>query len=170
MKKTTLTKRNARRLAAKHSKTRTHHTPGHCDCCGCELTEEDRRTSGEPTYQFWRSMISCCTNEHAVGYSNFGGRGVRVCEEWLNSFASFLKDAGDCPGPNYSLNLKDGDGHFAPGNVLWASVCPGEWHDGRHVSLDLERVRMELNEWAKKAGVRPSELAYRLLRRLPQYQ
>jgi hypothetical protein len=170
MKIRNLTNRNARRLAAKHSKARTHHTPGHCDCCGCELTEEDRRTSGEPTYMFWRSMISCCTDEHAVGYSDFGGRGVRVCESWVNSFSSFLKDAGERPGPNHTLNLKDDDAHFAPGNVQWASVSAGEWDDERHEFLDLERIRLELEDWAEKLEVDPIILAYRTMRLLPRYQ
>jgi len=62
-------------------------------------------------------IISSCTNAEAAGYSDYGGRGIVVCEAWLNSFESFLDAAGECPGPGYTLKLKNLEGHFEPGNV-----------------------------------------------------
>jgi hypothetical protein len=115
-------------------------------------------------------MISCCTNEHAVGYSDLGGRGVRVCEAWLNSFASFLKDVGERPGPDNTLELIDGEGHFEPGNVRWTSTRGREWENSRDDSLDLERIRVDIRDLAKDFGVHPSILSFRLLRQLLRYQ
>ena len=116
---TNMKNRRSRRAAAKkaRSQTRANHRPGHCGCCGCELTEEDMKINGDKTYQFWQSMISCCAHDHAVGYSEYGCRGVGICQPWLDSFGSFLKDLGECPGPDYVLDLKANESLFDPRNV-----------------------------------------------------
>jgi len=114
-------------------------------------------------------MISCCTNERAVGYSDYGGRGVRVCEAWLNSFQSFLDDAGECPGPDHTLNLKDGEGNFKPDNVEWTNHGLEAGEDWGYEYLDLERIRLDLKDWAKLFGFPPSIIAYAAMRELPRY-
>jgi hypothetical protein len=131
------------------------------------------------TYRFWRAMISCCINEEAAHYSDFGGRGIRVCAAWLNSYASFRKDLGERPGHRYvlslfesyprnadnrrghtySLRLKDGAGHFEPGNVQWAE-CPS------YDPLDVERVRLDLMDAAKAKRRDPLIYAAQMIRYL----
>jgi len=102
-----------------------------------------------------------------VGYSDYGGRGVRVCEAWLNSFQSFLDDAGEYPGLGYMLKLKDGNGHFEPGNVQWAEFVrtPGRNKRSNH-SLDDEHLRQCLEQMAEDSGLDPETLACRFIRAL----
>ena len=72
-------------------------------------------------YTSWCQMKQRCYNPNATGYSDYGGRGIQVCERWLNSYDNFLEDLGRKPYPSYSLDRIDGDGDYEPGNCRWAS-------------------------------------------------
>ena len=72
-------------------------------------------------YWTWAGMISRCENPRQVGYKNYGGRGIRVCERWRRDFVAFRDDVGPKPGPGYSIDRIDNDGNYEPGNVRWAT-------------------------------------------------
>jgi hypothetical protein len=76
---------------------------------------------GTPTYRSWRSMKTRCTNPNHEGYTYYGGRGIRVCDRWAESFETFLADMGDRP-EGTSLDRIDPDGDYEPGNVRWATA------------------------------------------------
>jgi hypothetical protein len=113
-------------------------------------------------------MISSCTNEQAAGYSEYGGRGIRVCEVWLNSFQSFLGDAGECPGVDYTLKLKNFDGHFEPGNVQWV-IRNGGRITRTNDSLHDEHMRQCLQQLANDAGVDAQTFACRFISDLTEF-
>jgi hypothetical protein len=66
-------------------------------------------------------MKTRCYNEKAPKYPNYGGRGIKVCDRWLHSFENFLADMGPKPGPEYSIDRKENDGDYEPGNCRWAT-------------------------------------------------
>lgn len=115
-----------------------HLSDGTTQSCGClhrELMREaetihsetegsGRRKSTE--YAAWSSMKQRCENENATGYKNYGGRGIKVCERWRNSYSDFLADIlatiGRRPSPQHSIDrFPDPDGDYCPGNVRWAT-------------------------------------------------
>jgi hypothetical protein len=65
-------------------------------------------------------MIRRCTDPTHVAWDLYGGRGIKVCDRWLNSFDDYYKDVGDAP-PGTSLDRIDNDGNYEPGNVRWAT-------------------------------------------------
>jgi len=73
-------------------------------------------------YARWEAMVQRCTNPKAAGYENYGGRGVKVCTEWLD-FARFYADIGDVPYKGATLDRVDNNGDYRKGNVTWAGYA-----------------------------------------------
>lgn len=85
--------------------------------CGCVQTIH--KMYGTSTYISWCNMIQRCTNSNSTGYINYGGRGITICERWLD-FRNFYKDMGDKP-ENRSLDRINNDGNYEPSNCRWAT-------------------------------------------------
>jgi hypothetical protein len=88
-----------------------------------------RRTHGESgrnttvEYAAWHSMRIRCENPNFIGWKHYGGRGIRVCKRWRNSYEKFLKDVGRRPSAAHSLDrYPNPDGNYEPGNVRWATA------------------------------------------------
>jgi hypothetical protein len=79
--------------------------------------------SRTPENNCWRSMRQRCTDPHVASYKNYGGRGIKMCERWQESFENFYADVGPRPSPNYSIDrYPNKDGDYEPGNVRWATA------------------------------------------------
>jgi hypothetical protein len=72
------------------------------------------KRSGE--YRSWTGAKARTTNPNTRDWKNYGGRGIRMCDRWLNSFENFLADMGPKPSPKHSLDRIDNDGNYEPGN------------------------------------------------------
>ncbi len=96
----------------------------------------------------WHNMIRRCYDPSKHGYKNYGGRGIRVCDEWRFDYISFSdyvnRAIGMKPGPEYSLDRTDNNGDYCPGNLQWATrkqqafnrtVAIHIWHQGTLCAL-----------------------------------
>lgn len=104
--------------------------------CGCyareRKTTHGHRSGGwSPTYNTWRAMLARCRQRNSRNWHNYGGRGIRVCETWQDSFAAFLRDMGERP-PDRTLDRIDPDGHYEPGNCRWSTSTEQEQNKRRY--------------------------------------
>lgn len=104
-----------------------HVKRGNTKSCGCLHKEylDENSVNHSKEYLKLRTryygMIARCNDKSNVSYKNYGARGIKVCNRWLESFDNFLKDVGYPPNKNYSLDRIDSNGNYEPNNVRWAS-------------------------------------------------
>ncbi len=72
-------------------------------------------------YRTWSDMKQRCHNPKNKRYNDWGGRGIKVCERWKNSFENFLDDMGKKPGKEYSIDRINNDGNYEPSNCRWST-------------------------------------------------
>lgn len=76
-----------------------------------------------PEYYTWLNMRQRCSNLNRWDYEYYGGRGIKVCDEW-NSVEQFVKDMGLRPSDNHQLDRIDNDKGYAPDNCHWVEKNP----------------------------------------------
>lgn len=104
----------------------SHLVTGWTKSCGCLNVETAIATNthhgmyGTTEYHSWASMLQRCNNPMNGDYSNYGGRGITVCEPWLK-FENFIKDMGLKPSPDLSIERMNNDDGYHPENCKWAT-------------------------------------------------
>lgn len=86
------------------------------------IKEKIRRDNQAPEYKIWKGMIARCTVKSNGSYSRYGGRGIVVCDRWLSSYKNFFEDMGPRLNSEYSIERKDVNGNYEPGNCFWATA------------------------------------------------
>ena len=147
----------------------SHLRSGGTRSCGCLRSEKSRvrmqthGRAGTREHRVWQSVRSRCENANIPSYSNYGGRGIKVCERW-KSFTAFLEDMGPCPDDR-SIDRIDNDGNYEPTNCRWATR--GEQANNKRNTrwVIYQGRRQTISQWAGELGMSRATLANRIYRK-----
>lgn len=111
-------------------------------------------------------MRQRCLNPHVFGYKRYGGRGISVCDRWLNSFENFFADMGERPAGK-TLERIENDLGYSPNNCRWATHKEQSANTSRSHWLTFAGKTMILSDWSRELGISRSVLSLRAKRNLP---
>lgn len=149
---------------------------GHTTSCGCYKMEQIKNaniTHGmthHPLRQTWNSMIQRCTNLNNKRFSNYGGRGISVCNQWRHDFKAFhdyVSQLPHCGEKGYSLDRINNNGNYEPGNVRWATRSEQANNTTNTRLLTYDGKTQRVIAWAEEIGISSKALNARLRRNWP---
>lgn len=132
---------------------------GHTSSCGClhigGLVKRNtrhgfaKRGQKSKEYNIWILMKQRCYNPEAEGYKEWGGRGIEVCDRWLQSFSNFIEDMGCCPTECDSIHRIDNDGNYSKENCKWATYEEQANNTRRNIFVEYRGQTKTVSEWSK---------------------
>lgn len=142
---------------------------GHTLSCGCYNRDIITKHGDEGTrlYAVWRGMKARCLNKNHKFYSDYGGRGITVCEELLD-FSNFkdwaIQSGYDLNAPKWTCTLDriDPDGGYSPDNCRWVSMEVQGSNKRNNRYFEFRGEVHSLKEWAKILGIKYQTLYARL--------
>lgn len=147
---------------------------GYSTSCGCKTSEklsESSKTHGlsnTKLFYIWEGMKSRCYNPNNNRYNNYGGRGIKVCEEWKNDFKNFYDWAlnsgynenashGEC-----TLDRIDVNGNYAPNNCRWITNKEQQNNRRNNICIEYHGEIKTLAEWSEIIGINYNTLKCRI--------
>lgn len=134
---------------------------GNTSSCGCWTRPGTHgQTRGGPTrtYRIWCNMRARCSGQ--ISPENYAARGIGVCDRWL-SFENFLADMGEAP-EGHSLERRDNDGNYEPGNCKWATLAEQARNRRNNVFVEHNGKSMCVADWCTAYGLYPATFHRRL--------
>ena len=146
---------------------------GNTTSCGCYWSEVVRKvniTHGmtyAPLYNTWRGMKERCFNHKASNYSNYGGRGISICDVWI-SFEAFSKWAlANGYRDNLTIERKDNDGDYEPDNCRWATRLEQNNNRRTNHMVTYQGKTKSIAEWSRITGINYNTLRDRIKQNWP---
>ena len=106
-------------------------------------------------------MMARCFDQSNKKYDNYGGRGITVCDQWLQ-FENFYADMGERP-KGLTIERIDNNGHYESGNCRWATWKEQANNTRRNRRITFGGESLTLTEWARRLSISPSTLHGRLV-------
>jgi hypothetical protein len=115
-----------------------------------------------PEYKTWTMIKSRCNNPKSSGYENYGGRGIKICERWNNSFQNFLDDMGKKPNTDFCIDRINVNEGYYKDNCQWTSLKSQQNNKRTNIYIEFGGNKATLAEWATKIGICGATLRKRM--------
>jgi hypothetical protein len=120
-----------------------------------------------------RNMISRCTDPRHVSYKDYGGRGIRVCDDWTfgrdgqSKYQAFVADVGLRPSPLHTIDRINNEGNYEPGNCCWETRLAQARNKRNNKFFTHDGQTQILADWARSTGLGEGTIRRRLDRGWP---
>lgn len=139
---------------------------GKSTACGCIRKKLKTKHGLHKTaeYAAWQSMKNRCLNSAFKQFCDYGGRGIKVCDNWLgeDGFNRFLKDMGKKPSKAHSLDRVDVNGDYEPSNCRWATKTQQQNNRRDNHYIEWNGVKKTVTEWARDIGAATDTIKHRI--------
>ncbi|MER8762859.1 hypothetical protein [Mesorhizobium sp. M0968] len=141
---------------------------GHTQSCGCYKLQRCSEANvihglfiggNHELKDVFKNMKARCYDPRRKDYARYGGRGVTVCDRWLNgadgktAFQCFVEDVGTRPSPDFSIDrFPIKDGNYEPGNVRWADATGQARNRRSNRMVDCDGEQVALSEFCERKG------------------
>lgn len=139
----------------------------HKACNNCKRKRNDmvkHNKSNTKLYRIYYGMKQRCNNPSAREYHNYGGRGIKVCDEWENDFSSFYNWS---IGNGYTIGLQldriNNDENYEPNNCRWVTPIINSNNKRTCVYFEYNGKKLSINQWSRELGINKNTL-WRYLR------
>jgi len=138
-----------------------------CGCLNIETAIKRNKVgkhlmSYSTEYHIYQDMKARCRNQKAINFDDYGGRGIAVCDRWLESFENFYEDMGDRPSKQHSLDRIDGSKGYSKENCRWATLEQQANNKSNNVLITHDERTMTIAQWARYKGMNITTLHNRL--------
>jgi hypothetical protein len=145
---------------------------GNTRSCGCLQKEVVAKLcykhggNGTPEFATWQAMLARCRSSNPI----YGGRGIKVCDRWVNNFENFLADMGKKPTPKHSIDRINSNGDYTPENCRWATAKEQLNNTNRNVKVSYLGKTLSIAQWAEYLGINERTLRNRYNRGSPLHE
>ena len=129
---------------------------GHLKIERCKRQFSTHGMSNSSEYKIWIGIKTRCLNPEATAYEHYGGRGITICDEWVDDFPAFIAHIGLRPSLKHSVErIRNGEG-YKPGNVKWATQSEQLRNTRCSRILTIGGRSQVVAAWAEETGL-PSQ-------------
>jgi len=137
-------------------------------CVTCHASSGLRTTHGGKStrlYNIWCKMIARCESDYDAAYPRYGGRGINVCEAWLQSFAAFRSWALTTGYADVlTIDRIDNDKGYEPGNCRWSTYAQQNRNHSRNRPIEYQGRTILVCDLAGEVGLQQDILKNRIFR------
>lgn len=145
---------------------------GNTKSCGClqkeiaRASHEKHNKTGTRLYYIWEHMKQRCTNPNDPAYNYYGGRGIKVCNEWTNDFQPFHDWAiSNGYADNLTIDRIDVNGNYEPSNCRWITLKHQQRNKRNNTKVLFKGYCKTVVEWAEEFGCHPNAVYREILKR-----